>query len=202
VASKIDEQNMKQPHSQTLLVIPVLALCLSGCAQRVVLHDDKSDHDSSKITKIDAKSSTGYLGAAETGGGPDNVRIWFLREEGGELRPTAVERSVSSANLIQAATDQLLRGPTPEERQAGIQSEIPLGTVLIGVKGTGKDPVAELNLSQRFTSGGESSMEARLSQLERTLKDAAGKTKVFLDVEGHRLLTAGEGLEVKQPLNE
>jgi len=191
---------MKQPNSQTLLVIPALALCLSGCAQRMILDGSKADQESSKIINSGGKSSTGYLSPAETGGGSGSVRIWFLREQGGELHPTAVQREVSSDNLIQAATDQLLRGPTPEERQAGIQSEIPLGTVLIGVKGKG--PVAEVNLSQRFTSGGESSMEARLSQLERTLKEVSGQTKVFLDVEGHRLLTAGEGLEVKQPLNE
>ena len=45
-------------------------------------------------------------------------------------------------------------------------------------------------------------METRLEQLSRTVADAAGQSKVFLSVEGQRLSTyAGEGLEVKQPIN-
>ncbi len=191
---------MKQHHSQTLLVIPAIIFALSGCAsQRTILHGDAAGNEAAKSKNASAPAVSN-LNCESGAASEKNVRIWFMREERGELRPAAVERAVGSDNAIQAATDQLLRGPTAEERKAGIQSEIPLGTVLIGV--TDKGPIAELNLSQRFASGGESSMEARLTQLERTLKEVADKKKVFLDVEGHRLLTAGEGLEVKQPLNQ
>ena len=72
--------------------------------------------------------------------------------------------------------------------------------MILGVEKKGST-ITELNLSQRFASGGTASVEARLGQLEKTIQSVAGKTKVFLDVEGHRLLTAGDGMEVKQPIN-
>ena len=95
---------------------------------------------------------------------------------------------------------ELLYGPTQQEAQAGLGSEIPRGTVLIGV--TKDDGRIELNLSRRFATGGEDSIATRLEQLRRTVAGAAGNRKVFLDVEGKRLTEAGgEGLEVKQPIN-
>lgn len=100
---------------------------------------------------------------------------------------------------IKDAVSQLLQGPTKEEADSGLKSEVPAGTVLIGVEKKGNS--VELNLSKRFASGGVDSIQTRLDQLTATVKDAAGPTKVYLDVEGQRLLTAGEGLEVKQPLN-
>ena len=81
-------------------------------------------------------------------------------------------------------------------------SEIPKGTVLIGVA-TDADGNIVIDLSQRFvTGGGISSFEARMEQLRQTADLAAGGRKVFLNVEGQRLVQAtGEGIEVKQPIN-
>jgi spore germination protein GerM len=199
----------KKRHFQPNLKTPLLysiaiagfSVLLGSCSERTVLHgesDDRSRHGGALATNVRASDTTSDA-MNTTDRGNDNVKIWFVREQGGELQPTAVERSLSTKDPIKEATDQLLRGPTQAEADAGLKSEIPLGTVILGVEKKG--PITELNLSQRFASGGTSSVEARLNQLERTISDVAGKSKVFLDVEGHRLLTAGDGMEVKQPIN-
>jgi spore germination protein GerM len=199
----------KKRHIQPKLKTPLLysiaiagfSVLLSSCSERTVLHgeaDDRSRHGGALATSLRASDTTSDA-QNSTDHGADNVKIWFVREQGGELQPAAVERTLITHDPIKEATDQLLRGPTQTEAAAGLKSEIPLGTVILGVEKKG--PITELNLSQRFASGGTSSVEARLSQLERTISDVAGKSKVFLDVEGHRLLTAGDGMEVKQPIN-
>jgi spore germination protein GerM len=182
------------------IAIAGLSVLLSSCSERLVLHEtnDRSRHAGSAATDF-CKSDTTSDAQNSTDRGSDNVKIWFVREQGGELHPAAVERTLSTHDPVKEVTDQLLRGPTQAEADAGLKSEIPLGTVILGVEKKG--PITEINLSQKFASGGTSSVEARLSQLERTIKDVAGKSKVFLDVEGHRLLTAGDGMEVKQPIN-
>ena len=196
----------------------VALLLLSSCSDRIVLTSENSSGSSGSVENEPAKKKheksfsaianyadttsdahAADLSSAPSQNGIESVKIWFLREQGGELRPAPVERTLRSRDPIKEATDQLLRGPSVREQSEGIKSEIPLGTMILGVESKG--PITELNLSQKFASGGTSSIEARLSQLENTIKDVAGKSKVFLDVEGHRLLTAGDGMEVKQPIN-
>lgn len=194
------QSNLKTP-LLCIIAVAVGSVLLSSCAERTVLHgesNERSGHTGSIASSFQSGDTTRD---AQSGSfrANDNIKIWFVREQGGELQPTAVERTLSTQDPIKEATDQLLKGPTQREADAGLKSEIPLGTVILGVENKG--PITELNLSQRFASGGTSSVEARLSQLERTIRDVAGKSKVFLDVEGHRLLTAGDGMEVKQPIN-
>ena len=100
------------------------------------------------------------------------------------------------------AVQQLLSGPTETESEAGLSSEIPKGTTLLGVKRADGD--VELNLSKDFaSSGGGTSLETRIEQLSRTVSTLAGSQKVYLDIEGERLsATAGDGLEIKQPIND
>ena len=198
------KKRFKSPLEQARpwLVLAGISFVLNACAERTILHGTERDkkHGASVVATSNAATNvSGTGGDAQTAGGTESVKIWFVKEQGGELQPTAVERACSLSDPIKDATDQLLRGPTLGEQQAGIRSEIPEGTVVLGVEKKG--PITELNLSQKFSAGGTSSVEARLSQLENTIKDVAGKSKVFLDVEGHRLLTAGDGMEVKQPIN-
>jgi len=66
----------------------------------------------------------------------ENVKIWFVKEQGGELQPAAVERTLITHDPIKEATDQLLRGPTPVEQEAGLRSENSSGH---GHSGCGKE---------------------------------------------------------------
>jgi spore germination protein GerM len=198
------KRRFKSPIEQARpwLVLAGIAFVLNACAERTISHGTERDRKHGNYVAANSNAATNAAsteGDAQRSTGTENVKIWFVKEQGGELQPTAVERSCSLSDPIKDATDQLLRGPTVGEQEAGIRSEIPQGTVILGVEKKG--PITELNLSQRFATGGTSSVEARLNQLENTIRDVAGKSKVFLDVEGHRLLTAGDGMEVKQPIN-
>lgn len=137
-----------------------------------------------------------------TGEAPEKkLHIWFVKPVGDELKLVEVSRTCGQSDRLKQSVEDLLRGPNGHEIQAGLGSEIPKGTILLGIEENGQ--TIELNLSRRFASGGgTSSVETRLEQLRRTIADEAGTRKVFLSVEGQRLLTAsGEGLEVKQPIN-
>lgn len=114
----------------------------------------------------------------------------------------AVQRRIDKQNKIESAVRALLEGPSPDELKHGCGSEIPGGTILLGV--TDKGDKININLSKRFASGGGiDSIEARIQQLSQTIKGLAGNRDVFLDIEGHRLtMTPGEGVEVKQPINK
>jgi spore germination protein GerM len=157
---------------------------------------ESSVPDAEKAAKDDVTASTEIKAEPAK---ERKIRIWFARESKGSVQPYAVERDIDKKEPLRSAVNQLLQGPTEAESKTGIKSEVPVGTVLISLKK--KDDVVELNLSRRFGAGGVDSIETRLQQLELTIKEAAGHDKVFLDVEGKRLTSAGDGLEVKQPLN-
>lgn len=208
----------------------LVTVVLSGCTNREILHGSSSERppslklakrlavsskvkmdDSAKETQSSAESSgfesqktdkedtTATTEAKDEPVKEGKMRIWFARESKGSVQPYAVERDIDRKEPLRSAVNLLLQGPTEAESKNGIKSEVPVGTVLISLKK--KDDVVEVNLSRRFGAGGVDSIETRLQQLELTIKEAAGHDKVFLDVEGKRLTSAGDGLEVKQPLN-
>lgn len=185
--------------SLNLIVVALaIVLGLSSCAsQRTSLSDGPVKKTSKKIVK------------ARLAG--QSLKVWFVKPTtDGVLEQVACDRpdlkeATSDDAVVQEvkqAVEDLLKGPNAQESEAGLGSEIPKGTVLIGVKES-PDGNIVVDLSQRFvTGGGISSFEARMEQLRQTASQAARGQKVYLDVEGQRLVQAtGEGIEVKQPIN-
>lgn len=131
----------------------------------------------------------------------NEVQVWFTKVNGADLQLVPVSRRLAKGDALEFAVEELLKGPTPAESDTGLASEIPKGAILLGSTHEGDD--IELNLSKRFASGGGStSFTTRMEQLSRTVKDIAGTSSVYLNVEGERLLeSSGDGLEVKQPIN-
>lgn len=128
------------------------------------------------------------------------VEIYFAKKNGEDLELVAVHRPIRGENRLNATLEELLRGPTPEEEKSGLLSEIPKGTILLGIKD--KDGETEIDLSKRFSTGSVSSMQTRLDQLTKTVSPLALDQKIFLDVEGKRLEASSfDGLEIKQPIN-
>lgn len=130
------------------------------------------------------------------------MKIWFVKPINDQISLVPVLRTLSGSDQLTEAVQQLLSGPTSTESDAGLSSEIPKGTMLLGVKRADGD--VELNLSKDFaSSGGGTSLETRIEQLTRTVSTLAGSQKVYLAIEGERLTaTAGDGLEIKQPIND
>ncbi|MBX9722737.1 MAG: GerMN domain-containing protein [Candidatus Obscuribacterales bacterium] len=132
---------------------------------------------------------------------PSAAQVWFVRTNKGQMELVGVNRKLAGGNKLDAALKALIDGPNPDEINEGYGSEIPRGTILLGV--SEKDGAVEINLSRRFASdGGTDSFETRMEQLSRTVAGTQIKQDVYLNVEGRRLnMTQGEGIEVKQPIN-
>lgn len=155
----------------------IFSLLLSACAMRALLTDVPRD------------------------GVNNEVKVWFVKAQGDQLSLIPVVRKHFTGDKLTTAVKELLSGPTEQEQQAGLASEIPKGTILLGLHSLGD--ALELNLSRRFASGGGTdSLAMRVEQLSKTVALAAGGRKVYLMVEGQRVsAAAGEGLEITQPLN-
>ena len=129
------------------------------------------------------------------------ITVWFCKATDEDIDLVPVVRSKTGTDDLKSAIDQLLIGPDAKESEDGISSEIPKGTILLGIEESG-DKI-ELNLSKRFSSGGGPlSIETRLKQLSKTVSKVVGTSKVYLNIEGDRLTAVGaDGLEVTQPIN-
>jgi spore germination protein GerM len=164
------------------------AIFLTGCAERKILTGVAHPHQNKAERSVQAE----ILG--------NSAEVWFVKPGTDNIELVKVSRKLVGRNKLEAALTELLRGPTGEEEAQGLASEIPKGTILLGVKPLDDD--YEIDLSRRFNSGGgEASMQTRMEQLKRTVASVAGDKKVYLNVEGKRLVAAAEGLEVQQPIN-
>lgn len=169
-------------------VLVCSTIFLAGCAERKILTGSKlpADHTGERAVEADLVGN--------------EAEVWFVKSDSDNLELVKVSRKYAGTNKLESALADLLRGPTGEEEAQGLGSEIPKGTVLLGVRELDDD--YEIDLSKRFASGGgEASMQTRLEQLKRTVSSVVGNKKVYLNVEGKRLVAAAEGLEVQQPIN-
>ncbi|MBX9669887.1 MAG: GerMN domain-containing protein [Candidatus Obscuribacterales bacterium] len=130
-----------------------------------------------------------------------DLNVWFVKTDDNNLSLSAVGRPKISTDALTSAVEELLQGPGPEEVNKGIGTEIPRGTILLGIKHNGSN--VELDLSKRFAAGGgPTSMKTRLEQLSRTVRDVEGDIDVFVNIEGQRLTaSSADGLEIAQPIN-
>ncbi len=130
-----------------------------------------------------------------------SLNVWFVKEEANNIELTAVSRPKTTSDPLTGAIEELLQGPDANDDTAGIGTEIPRGTILLGVKRN--DGSVEVNLSKRFAAGGgPTSLETRLQQLARTVKDLEGDIDVFVNIEGERLTaSSADGLEIAQPID-
>lgn len=132
------------------------------------------------------------------------VRVFFTKSsEEKKLALVNVKRPVEKDSApLEVAIKELLLGPTGEESEEGIRTEIPVGTRLIKVEESNDDILVDLS-NQFLTGGGSASVQLRYIQLFKTLEVLAPGKKVYLHIEGSEPKTiGGEGLEVIQPLRK
>jgi spore germination protein GerM len=174
-----------------------LVLCtvvLSACS---IFPDPK---DASGDVKVDKADKVEQVQVVHPESNKNEVEIYFAKKNGEELELVAVHRPIRGDNRLNATLEELLRGPTPDEEKSGLLSEIPKGTILLGIKE--KEGECEIDLSKRFSTGSVSSMQTRLDQFTKTVTPLANDQKIYLDVEGKRLEASSfDGLEIKQPIN-
>jgi spore germination protein GerM len=164
------------------------AVLLTGCAERKILTGSAVPQQNQAERAVQAE----LVG--------NTAEVWFVKPGSENLELVKVTRKLSGKDKLEAALTELLHGPTGEEETQGLATEIPKGTILLGVRALDDD--YEIDLSRRFAaSGGGASMETRMEQLKRTVASVVGEHKVYLNVEGKRLVASSDGLEIQQPIN-
>ena len=96
-----------------------------------------------------------------------------------------------------------MKGPTEEEKELGIFTEIPTDARLISVKNDETENAIIINLTKEFgEGGGTQSIQARLNQIVKTVNMFAGPLPVYLYLDGKKAqYLGGEGIYINQPIN-
>lgn len=125
------------------------------------------------------------------------LTLYFTR---GETLGVAARDVPKTEGVARAAMEELLAGPTAQEAEAGLGTEIPEGTALNDVSIA--DGVATVDLSPEFESGGGSlSMQVRVAQVVYTLTRFPTVDSVRFEIDGEAVeAIGGEGVVVSPPV--
>jgi len=126
------------------------------------------------------------------------LTLYFTR---GETLGVAAREVPRTEAVARAALEELLKGPTAREAEAGLGTEIPEGTKLNDVSIA--DGVATVDLSPEFESGGGSlSMQVRVAQVVYTLTWFPTVDSVQFEIDGRPVeAIGGEGVVVSPPVS-
>lgn len=129
---------------------------------------------------------------------PVMVRVYFDLDE--KMQPVLREVPPAEKSVLRWALAELLSGPGPMEKDAGMSTLIPTGTKLLGVSISNK--VATIDLNKQFESGGGTlSMTNRLAQVVFTATQFPTVSSVKLKLDGKAITVfGGEGIMVDHPL--
>lgn len=133
------------------------------------------------------------------------VNVFFIgQNENHEEVYRAVKRKYDEdvdGSKLKYAINCLVNGPTMQERNKGVYSEIPASTNVLYVKELPDKAI--VNLSSHFAAGGGTdSLYKRLYQIIKTAK-LNSEVPVYLYIEGERAdVIGGEGIMITQPLSD
>lgn len=122
------------------------------------------------------------------------LQTWFTRQ--GKLFVT--ERTVPATTSVgKAALDRLLAGPSAAEYAAGLRSQVPAGTQLLGLSIT--SGTATVNLSSSFgAAASPSTMALRIAQVVYSLAQFPTVSGVRFEINGTGVTVIG-GVPVQTP---
>ena len=132
----------------------------------------------------------------------DEAEVYFLKLSNNDnVKFSTTKKNIKSdSDRFRASMEALFSGPSGLEKIAGVYSEIPPETKLLGIK---EDATSyTINISDDFEmGGGADSMKVRVKQLVTTATQAAGDKDVYLEINGKRAeYVGGEGIMILQPL--
>jgi germination protein M len=133
----------------------------------------------------------------ETSGGAVHYKVWFHR---GEQLSVVSRTRAMTPRIGSAALADLLAGPTTAEHDAGIGTQIPDGTELLGL--SIDSGIATVDLTSEYESGGgTASMTMRLAQVVCTLDQFPTVKGVLFQLDGRAVdVLGGEGIVIDHPL--
>jgi spore germination protein GerM len=157
--------------------------------------DTSSSQTQTGSETVPAPSGTSTGGSSS---GTVTYQVWFHR---GEQLFVVTRTENAMPRVGSAALEALLEGPTEAERSAGVQTQVPDGTQLLGLaiaKG-----IATVDLTSEYESGGgTASMTMRLAQVVCTLDQFSTVKGVLFQLDGRPVdVLGGEGIVIDHPLN-
>jgi len=147
-------------------------------------------------TPPSASTTTPLPTATPTQGTTQQVvlQTWFTRQ--GKLFVT--ERTVpGTISVGRAALDRMLAGPSAAEYAAGVRSQIPAGTRLLGLRITAGTATADFT-SSFASAASPSTMPLRIAQVVYTLAQFPSVTGVRFEINGQGVTVIG-GVPVQDP---
>lgn len=126
----------------------------------------------------------------------------FVTDSKGNLRSVTRECDIEKEkSCLKFAIQELIKSPTSWEKSKGLSSEIPSSTKIISIREG--DSNIFVDLSSDFESGGGAeSLYIRIHQLIKTIIANTNKP-AYLYINGKQAdVIGGEGIMIKQPLNE
>ncbi len=123
----------------------------------------------------------------------------FFYTPSGKLIP--LERQMPQEATLENTIVLLLKGPLITESKKGIYTEIPPKVDLISLKRENNSII--VNLTSNFGSGGGSqSIENRVQQLSKTVKNLEPDKDIYLYIDNKEVeYLGGDGVYIKQPLD-
>ena len=132
---------------------------------------------------------------------PVTVKI-FICDKSGNLR--SVNRTCdpnTEKSCFAYAIKELMKAPSSWEKSKGFTSEIPQGTKILSIRESAESIM--IDLTSNFETGGGA--ESTYMRVEQIIKTANSNTSipVYLYLNGKQAdVIGGEGIMLKQPLNE
>ncbi len=126
------------------------------------------------------------------------VDVYFIKDGS---YAAAVPRAVAGPDVATAAVQALLAGPTPAEREAGLDTAVPDDALLLGI--TIDERLATIDLSREYEAGGGSfGMIGRLAQVVYTLTQFPSVDTVAFRLDGAPVTVfSGEGIVLEDPVD-
>jgi germination protein M len=185
--------------SLSAILVALLGFAVASCgtgAQSVGPAPSGESTGSEPVLGGTGTAATVTSSGAETNG-VVHYKVWFHR---GEQLSVVTRAAAATPRIGSAALADLLAGPTTAERDAGIGTQIPNGTELLGL--SIDDDIATVDLTSEYESGGgTASMTMRLAQVVCTLDQFPTVKGVLFQLDGRAVdVLGGEGIVIDHPL--
>lgn len=130
------------------------------------------------------------------------VSVYFLRDSRlGKVVGTAHReiQKPEDKTVAKSAITELLSGPTDEEEEIGLETAIPEATKLNSINLESETKVATIDLSEKFTTGEEETIQAQVAQVVYTLTQFPTIEKVSFQINGQDIDNFGD-VDLSQPV--
>ncbi|HOB21416.1 MAG: GerMN domain-containing protein [Firmicutes bacterium] len=129
------------------------------------------------------------------------LNVYFTRDAQEVVPAKRTLQGEDQVELLKAAFSALLAGPTEEEKQQGLSSQLPADAKLLDVKV--EDGIAYLDFSRELEQvGGSARVLGILKQIGFTATEVPGIEGAWLLIEGKKVeVFSGEGAIISEPLS-